>query len=215
MKKLIKIVSLICLTLSITLIMSACSIGTCTIKFEANGGTGYLVDRYYSPNESVTELPLPNKAGFNFEGWYSDEALTTKVCTPFSARTMTLYAKYVINENWYTSSDSNIQYSGGTTKKQINFTDTGIKKILLKQQGGTFKFTSVKIETDYENNSNFDCTDFKLYNVNGFEIKNGYYEENEWQPETPMNSTEGLFLIEFNVTRVGSAYIIINGVYTY
>ena len=183
--------------ITLSLIMCACSIGSCTIKFEPNGGNGHFPDLYFTPYETVSSLPEPYKASFNFEGWYSDENLTKKVYTPFQATDMILYAKYTIDENWYSASDKNVEVSGGTTKKLITFTQTGIHTIMLKQQGSFFKFTSVKVENDYENNSTFDCIDLKVKDVYGFDIKDGYFEANEWQPETPMDSTEGLFLIEF------------------
>ena len=206
---------MVCLFLAITILISACSIGVSTITFEPNGGTCYPTEQSYQNGDSVTRLPYANKPAFKHEGWYYDKELTKKAHVPFSAFTTTLYAKYEIDENWYTASDKHVEYSGDITKKLITFTQTGTHQIMLKQVSNSFKFTSIKIENDYENNNSFDCTDLKLYNTNGFEIENGCWEENEWQPKTPLNSTEGLFLIEFNVTQIGNAYIIINGIYNY
>lgn len=215
MKKFFTTIPVICLFLAITILISACSIGVSTITFDANGGDCYLTEKSYQNGDSVTSLPTPNKSGFKLEGWYFDKELTRKATVPFSAFKTTLYAKYEIDENWYTSSDSNAEYSGGTLKKLITFTNTGVHRILLKQQSQLEKFTSVSIESDFQNNSSFDCLGVKLYDVNGFIINDGYWEENEWQPATPMESTTGLFLIEFNVTQIGDAYLIVNGVRNY
>lgn len=215
MKNFLITLPILCLFLTITILMSACSIGTSTITFETNGGTCYTTEKTYQAGESVTSLPYATKTDFKHEGWYYDKELTRKVYTPFSAFTTTLYAKYEIDENCYISNDRNIEYSGDTTKKLITFNKTGIHRIMLKQQSQLIKFTSVSIESDLENNSSFDCSDVKLYDINGFIINDGYWETNEWQPESPMESTMGLFLIEFNVTQIGDAYIVINGNYIY
>lgn len=64
------------------------------IHFETNGGNT-LTPLAGRAGEDIGTLPLPEKAGFVFGGWYTDSALTQKfTATVFPAADITLYAKW-------------------------------------------------------------------------------------------------------------------------
>ena len=52
--------------------------GICTVTFNANGDTPQPVTQYVSAGSLITEPTAPTKSGYNFDGWYTDAALTTK-----------------------------------------------------------------------------------------------------------------------------------------
>ncbi len=65
-----------------------------TVKFNSNGGST-VKSVTVKKNDVVTEPTAPTKAGFKFEGWYTDSKLTKKY--NFSAKVtkdITLYAKW-------------------------------------------------------------------------------------------------------------------------
>ena len=72
-----------------------------TITYNLDGGTNAATnpDKYYF-GTGVTSFAAATKAGYNFDGWYSDAEFTTKV-TNISADhfgPVTLYAKFVAEE---------------------------------------------------------------------------------------------------------------------
>lgn len=63
---------------------SSCAMGiaSAVINYHTNGGNDIVSSSIGAlPNSSDTNLPLPIKAGYIFDGWYYDEALTNKVTT--------------------------------------------------------------------------------------------------------------------------------------
>ncbi len=65
-----------------------------TVTFDAANGSEIAAVKV-NKNETVSNLPVPVREGYKFEGWYSDEALTI----PFTSETkvtssLTLYAKW-------------------------------------------------------------------------------------------------------------------------
>ena len=65
-----------------------------TVKFDTNGGLS-VASQYVIKNKTVTEPTNVTKYGYTFEGWYTDEAFTTKYdfTTPVTS-SFTLYAKW-------------------------------------------------------------------------------------------------------------------------
>lgn len=65
-----------------------------TVKFDTNGGLT-VASQYITRNKTVTEPENVTKYGYTFEGWYTDEAFTTKYdfSTPVTS-SFTLYAKW-------------------------------------------------------------------------------------------------------------------------
>ena len=66
-----------------------------TVSFDSNGGTK-VSSETVTNGKPLTSLTAPDKDGYVFEGWYTDEALTT----PFNfgvtliTKDITLYAKW-------------------------------------------------------------------------------------------------------------------------
>ena len=70
-------------------------VSTYSVKFVSNGGTEVNKISVVS-GKKLESVPTPEKAGYTFEGWYTDSALTK----PFDADTaitksITLYAKWI------------------------------------------------------------------------------------------------------------------------
>lgn len=64
-----------------------------TLKYESNGGTAFE-DETYNKGKLVKIDKVPEREGYIFEGWYSDEALTKKVTSITVAADITLYAAW-------------------------------------------------------------------------------------------------------------------------
>lgn len=69
---------------------------TYTIDFVYNGGSGDTVSMEYYYGMPKTMLPVPEKEGYTFGGWYKNENLTTAMpyITSTTYGNMTLYAKW-------------------------------------------------------------------------------------------------------------------------
>ena len=50
---------------------------SCTVVFESNGGTK-INSKKVEKGSQLSDLPVPEKEGFEFEGWYTDAACTVK-----------------------------------------------------------------------------------------------------------------------------------------
>jgi uncharacterized repeat protein (TIGR02543 family) len=70
-----------------------------TITYQTNGGSQISnVTKKY--NEKLSEPINPVRAGYTFEGWYSDDQLTAKYSfTTMPAKNLILYAKWTANTN--------------------------------------------------------------------------------------------------------------------
>ncbi len=89
---------------------------TLTVNYETNGGdalaSGTFTDTEYTSGITASNLATPTKAGYTFEGWYTDSALTTAFdsATITETTSITLYAKwtegYEFNFESYTVGDS-------------------------------------------------------------------------------------------------------------
>lgn len=76
-----------------------------TIKFETDGGTN-VDDMKKAYNSNIT-APITTKAGYKFEGWFSDENLTESyIFAKMPAENITLYAKWKIETYTITFSSS-------------------------------------------------------------------------------------------------------------
>ena len=71
-----------------------------TVNFNANGGTVSPAFKNVTYNDTYGALPTPVKTGYAFAGWFSDQALTTRVTdtdTVTATSNITLYAKWTEN----------------------------------------------------------------------------------------------------------------------
>ena len=65
-----------------------------TVKFVVNGGTDVKNIRV-SKNKKIGKLPVPEREGYTFEGWYTDQALTKLFDADSTiTKAITLYAKW-------------------------------------------------------------------------------------------------------------------------
>ena len=70
-----------------------------TISFETNGGND-IASKTVTKNSVIKEPESPIKAGFDFEGWYTDKGLKTKYdFTEKVTKNFTLYAKWTEKDN--------------------------------------------------------------------------------------------------------------------
>ena len=69
-------------------------VSTFTVKFDTNGGNN-IASKTVKRNKKIEAIEEPVKAGFKFDGWYTDEALTEKFDPDAKIiSSMTLYAKW-------------------------------------------------------------------------------------------------------------------------
>jgi len=99
------------ITILLPLLLTACGGGsnnnqppqTCTVRFEANGGSPTPVARSVRQGEAVSApTPAPTRLGFHFDGWYSNPALTpdAKITFPYTiTENITMYAKWISVED--------------------------------------------------------------------------------------------------------------------
>ena len=102
------------------------------IKYNTNGG--YLEEQYKKGEvgDQIGNLPTPVRAGYTFEGWYKESALTNKVetTTTIDSTITNLYAKYTENtitintlgeSNVLDYAKANFTLPSGDGYKVINF----------------------------------------------------------------------------------------------
>ncbi len=76
-----------------------------TVTFDANGGTATVASAQVISGEAVAEPEIPEKAGFDFVGWYTAEGTLYDFSTPVTAD-ITLTAKWE-TEHFTVTFDSN------------------------------------------------------------------------------------------------------------
>jgi len=74
------------------LFLCGCKNKTVMIAFNSNGGS-YIMPEIIESGKSI-EITSPTKEGFNFDGWYYDDALTIPYNNETFKRNTTLYAKW-------------------------------------------------------------------------------------------------------------------------
>lgn len=73
------------------------SVNQYIIGFELNGGD--YIETIVQDYGTLIELPIPNRLGHTFKGWYIDESLTlVNIFTTIQAYNVVLYAKWEINQ---------------------------------------------------------------------------------------------------------------------
>jgi uncharacterized repeat protein (TIGR02543 family) len=66
-----------------------------TITYEANGGTASFSSAKVEAGGVLGELPIAQRDGYDFVGWFADQELTEQVDSSYNpASTMTIYAKW-------------------------------------------------------------------------------------------------------------------------
>ena len=77
-----------------------------TLTFDSQGGTS-IDSRNIVVGANVGSIPVPEKLGATFEGWYTDKGYTSEKLTTATipSGSTTYYAKYILNKAEYTDSD--------------------------------------------------------------------------------------------------------------
>lgn len=127
------------------------------LTFESNGGS-YVAPAFYAKDTAATAPTAPTKLGYAFDGWYTDEGLTTPAIFGRITESTTLYAKWTENGNtsytvihWlenadddgysYKESETKTGTTGGKTNAQAKnydgFTAQTITQETIKGDGST------------------------------------------------------------------------------
>lgn len=98
------------------------------IKFDGNGGTVSLSEKYVTHNTAYGTLPTVSRVGYTFNGWYTAKTGGTRIAaeTVFTSATdVTLYAQWTanyysynvkyVNTSGVVLSTTNVTYAFGTT----------------------------------------------------------------------------------------------------
>ena len=113
-----------------------------TVIFNTNGGS-IVTEKAVAYGESVEKPDNPQKVGYSFEGWYTDEGCTEEYTFKKSITgNMTLYAK------WEEKSDFSVQFNtdGGTAisdKSNVKWTDKVLEGLSNPTRDG-YEFTGWK-----------------------------------------------------------------------
>lgn len=152
------------------------------LTFESNGGS-YVAPAFYAKDTAATAPTAPTKLGYAFDGWYTDEGLTTPAIFGRITESTTLYAKWTENGNtsytvihWlenadddgysYKESETKTGTTGGKTNAQAKnydgFTAQTITQETIKGDGSTI------VSVYYKRN---------VYEVKFFTDRNGKNED--------------------------------------
>ena len=124
-----------------------------SISYQLNGGSNSDANpSEYHEGVGVPNLENANKEGYNFDGWYSDAAFTTKVTSiaPDSVGDVVLYAKFSpkqYNINYSLNGGSNDQ--GNPQKYTVG---TGVTELADAQKAG-YTFEGWYTSPDFKENS--------------------------------------------------------------
>ena len=124
-----------------------------SISYQLNGGSNSDANpSEYHEGFGVPNLENANKEGYNFDGWYSDAAFTTKVTSiaPDSVGDVVLYAKFSpkqYNINYSLNGGSNGQ--GNPQKYTVG---TGVTELADAQKAG-YTFEGWYTSPDFKENS--------------------------------------------------------------
>ncbi|MEW6710669.1 MAG: InlB B-repeat-containing protein, partial [Candidatus Riflebacteria bacterium] len=92
---------------------------TAEVNFESNGGSA-VPAKTVVPGEKITEPAQPQRAGFDFTGWYKETTLTNKwnFSTDIVNSTMTLYAGWAVKSLIVTFDSAG---GNAVTSQNVNF----------------------------------------------------------------------------------------------
>ncbi len=123
-----------------------------TITFESNGGSAVssITDNY---NSTVSQPSDPTRAGYTFDGWYSDNNLTNSYTfNTMAAQNITLYAKWTVNQYTIT-----FESNSGTVVSSItdNYNSTVTQPSNPTRDGYTFDgwYSDIDLNNPYTFNT--------------------------------------------------------------
>ena len=155
---------------------------TYTVTFKI--GNEVILTENVIEGHKVTSKEAPNKKGYLFDKWYSDEALTKE--NNFDEKIMsnkTIYGKY--NENKHTVTYINEGTTYYTEEVLDSFTAKG-PSVNPEKEGYTFKYFSKdkKVAFDYNIEITEDITLYAVYEINTYKVVFKNYDGSVLQEET-------------------------------
>ena len=94
---------------------------TCTVNFDANGGTVNPASQEAPYKAAYGELPTPTREGYNFAGWYTDKSggtVVTETTTVETDQPHTLYAHWT-GKQYTVTFELNYDGAGTAGTKQV------------------------------------------------------------------------------------------------
>lgn len=152
------------------------------LTFESNGGS-YVAPAFYAKDTAATAPTAPTKLGYAFDGWYTDEGLTTPAIFGRITESTTLYAKWTENGNtsytvihWLENADDDgYSYQASETKTGT----TGSKTKATAKSYTGFTAQTITQETIKGDGSTIVSVYYKrnVYEVKFFTDRNGKNED--------------------------------------
>lgn len=143
---------------------------TCTLTFNTNGGSKIEpVTKNKGETVNLSSYPTPVKSGYDFDGWYSDSALSKSVTSVTLNENTTVYAKW-----------SKEQSGGGSSGASSSF------KLTFETNGGT----EVKAVSKSKNTT-VDLTNYTT-SKDGFSFDGWYSDKKLTQKVTEIKMTANL-----------------------
>ncbi len=167
-----------------------------TLDFETNGGTALKsVTKILGTVVDLADYTTA-RAGYTFEGWYSDAELTSKVTSVKLNKDMTVYAKWselppyvpdiLDNDEHYAYI---VGYADGTIRPEANITRAEVATIffrLLKEETRDQYLSTESFFTDVNPDAWYNTAISTIANLG---IMNGY-PDGSFHPDTPMTRAE-------------------------
>ena len=155
---------------------------TYTVTFKI--GNEVILTENVIEGHKVEAKEAPNKKGYLFDKWYSDEGLTIE--NNFEEKIMnnkTIYGKY--NENKHTVTYINEETTYYTEEVLDSFTAKG-PSVNPEKEGYTFKYFSKdkKVAFDYNVEITEDITLYAVYEINTYKVVFKNYDGSVLQEET-------------------------------
>lgn len=105
----------------------------CYVLYDANGGTTSPRSQGYDSNLTAAPYPVPTRAGYTFNGWYTAKSGGTKVTVlDASVKSATLYAQWTSNQGDTSSGNDT------TTQEPVTVTVTATDVNLRKGPGTNY-----------------------------------------------------------------------------
>jgi uncharacterized repeat protein (TIGR02543 family) len=166
------------------------------VILEVNGGDP--IETFWHHEESVPSLPIPNKTGHTFSGWY----LESDLLTPYNSENLTsphskYYADWVINEYELKVNSSNeyqIQTTTFDNEKIIQIEFSDYSSMALSSKGELFIWGSGFYGTSFSSSLNDVLKPLNITNF--YNLIDGEYIA------TILGKGRGIFFIQTNLGRV-------------
>lgn len=163
-----------------------------TVTFNSNGGSDVQSILNVKEGTKIDEPTSPTKVGYDFEGWYTNEDLTTKWVFNSNAvvSNITLYAKFIKNyEVTYI-----LNYEGAST--EVKYTELGKVNYTPTRDGFVFNGWWL---SDGSINGEHILT--QKYNTNNLVESEGLVLYAEWVEKSTLSSQLSVPVVSINVAE--------------